>query len=174
METMSSEVMRIGKISRCVAVPTRERFEAMSFASRLKEARESAGKTQQQLASDLGIASSTIHRYERGLSTPNGTTINSLAEALGREPSWLLNGTEATDVPVDEDPVLTEFLKSKMGRTATDAEIARLRGLSARNGQPGLETYQGVLGIMRGTMSADPTVDERQKATGALTVKRRK
>ena len=42
----------------------------MSFSMRLKQARESAGLTQLELAKKLGVTKSAIGNYENGVSSP--------------------------------------------------------------------------------------------------------
>ena len=42
----------------------------MSFASRLRQAREQAGFTQQDLAKKLGVTKNAISNYENGVSSP--------------------------------------------------------------------------------------------------------
>lgn len=42
----------------------------MSFATRLRQAREQSGLTQQDLAEKLGVTKSAIGNYENGVSSP--------------------------------------------------------------------------------------------------------
>lgn len=44
----------------------------MSFSSRLRQAREQAGFTQQDLAEKLGITKSAVGNYETALVVPSG------------------------------------------------------------------------------------------------------
>lgn len=60
----------------------------IKFGKRLKELREGACMTQQQLAFDAGLAVPTICRIEKGRGA-GLTTIGLLADALGCKPETL-------------------------------------------------------------------------------------
>jgi transcriptional regulator with XRE-family HTH domain len=53
------------------------------FGSRLKELREHAGLTQQQLAENAGIHTLTVAKLEQGIREPTWATVQALADALG-------------------------------------------------------------------------------------------
>ena len=46
-------------------------------------ARKKSGKTQKQVAKEIGIAEIAYQKYEQGHRTPNAPTGNSIARALG-------------------------------------------------------------------------------------------
>jgi len=52
------------------------------FGERLKEARLSAGKSQRDVATVLGVSESTISRWETGRTTPRTPTAVRLARLL--------------------------------------------------------------------------------------------
>jgi transcriptional regulator with XRE-family HTH domain len=54
-----------------------------SLAALLKRLREERDITQEQLAFDAGITTSTLSRIERGLNSPGWLTVKRIAEALG-------------------------------------------------------------------------------------------
>jgi SOS-response transcriptional repressor LexA len=67
----------------------------MTTYERIKQARESAGYTQKELAKLLKVAQQAVHQWE--LAPPAGThpkKINELAALLGVSVEWLLNGEE--------------------------------------------------------------------------------
>ncbi|MGL4674634.1 MAG: XRE family transcriptional regulator [Wohlfahrtiimonas sp.] len=66
---------------------------------RLKEAREKAGITQQQLADSAGIAQSTIMFLESGRNK-GSTRIVDIAKALGVSPDWLLYGKDQPNATI--------------------------------------------------------------------------
>lgn len=70
----------------------------MTFNERLKYYRELNDMSQTELAEKIGVASSTIRRYERGLREPNQTTIIKLAECLNVAPSDFFKDTTSSDV----------------------------------------------------------------------------
>ncbi|HYT92782.1 MAG TPA: helix-turn-helix transcriptional regulator [Gemmataceae bacterium] len=54
-----------------------------NFAGRLKELREAAGLTQQQLAQRAGLHKLSVAKLEQGLREPSWATVQALAAALG-------------------------------------------------------------------------------------------
>ena len=59
--------------------------EASWFGARLRELREQAGLTQQQLADKCGVKWEAVSRWERGTREPGWSNVVALAEALGVE-----------------------------------------------------------------------------------------
>jgi transcriptional regulator with XRE-family HTH domain len=53
------------------------------FAARLKELREAAGMTQQQLAEQAGMHKLSVAKLEQGIREPGWATVQMLANALG-------------------------------------------------------------------------------------------
>lgn len=60
------------------------------FKIRLNELRKSRGLTQEQLATALGISSSTISSYERGIREPDLDTIGNIADFFNVDKGYLL------------------------------------------------------------------------------------
>lgn len=54
-----------------------------AFGQRLRELREAAKMTQEELGALAGMAYQTIAKYERGASVPTWQTVEKLADALG-------------------------------------------------------------------------------------------
>lgn len=76
-----------------VAFPAEEEPQSLSqwisfVSARLKDARESAGFTQEQLATLTGLPQSHISRLENGVHSPSAATIEKIAAATGRAPSF--------------------------------------------------------------------------------------
>lgn len=65
-----------------------------AFGSVLREAREKAGLSQDQLAHDAGLHRTYISLLERGQRQPSLRAITSLAQALGLAPSTLISRYE--------------------------------------------------------------------------------
>lgn len=61
----------------------------MSFASRLRQAREQAGLTQLDLAEKLGVTKSAIGNYENGVSSPKWDVLLKIFDVLHVEPNFL-------------------------------------------------------------------------------------
>jgi len=66
---------------------------------KIRELREKLGLTQRELAEKLGVDNSTISAYESGRITPSVDKLRKLAEILGVDVSYFLEG-EATPVPL--------------------------------------------------------------------------
>ena len=62
----------------------------VKIGKRLKEIREQALLTQQELADDAGLQFATISRIENDHVDPHFSTIKKLAKALGIDPSQLV------------------------------------------------------------------------------------
>lgn len=61
----------------------------MSFASRLRQAREQAGLTQQELAQQLSVTKSAVGNYENGVSSPKWDVLLKIFNVLQVEPNYL-------------------------------------------------------------------------------------
>ena len=61
----------------------------MSFASRLKQAREQAGLTQQAFADKLGVTKNSISNYENGVSSPKWDILLKIFDVLHVDPNFL-------------------------------------------------------------------------------------
>ena len=63
--------------------------DIISFASRLKERRESLGLSRSSLAQQIGVTTSAIGNYENGVSSPKEEILYKLFNALKVEPNYL-------------------------------------------------------------------------------------
>lgn len=61
----------------------------MGIGKRLKEAREKAGFTQEELGRMIGVTGSSITNYEKETSHPKEPIMYALIDALGVEPNFL-------------------------------------------------------------------------------------
>jgi len=66
--------------------------ENADIGERLRRTRRACDITQQALADRIGVAHSTIVRIEKGRIRPSADTLFALADALGVDPKWLLQG----------------------------------------------------------------------------------
>src|SRR5438128_12289239 len=67
------------------------------LADRLREAREGAGLTQEQVADHLSIRRPAIAEIEAGKRAVKSDELVRLAELYGRSIKWMLQGTEAAE-----------------------------------------------------------------------------
>lgn len=85
----------------------------VTLATRLKEARDNKGLSQQELGKLAKVHYTNIGRYERGDSSPSSDVLNKIAKALEVSPDYLMNGTldnKANDTLKDER-LLIQFKK---------------------------------------------------------------
>ena len=61
----------------------------MSFSSRLRQAREQANLTQQDIAKKLGVTKNAISNYENGVSSPKWDVLVKIFDVLQVEPNFL-------------------------------------------------------------------------------------
>lgn len=93
----------------------------MTAGDRIKEARELAGLTQEDLGKRLGVTGVAVMRYEKGLRQPRLEQLQAIADALGVDINWLVNGQtlEQRD----------QAIKDHISRRFTEAELdKRLKG----------------------------------------------
>ena len=79
----------------------------MSFATRLRQAREQSGLTQQDLAEKLGVTKSAIGNYENGVSSPKWDVLLKIFDILQVEPNFLYKDSFSLDV--SESALLSSF-----------------------------------------------------------------
>ena len=90
----------------------------MSFATRLKQARENAGLTQLELAKKLGITKSAIGNYENGVSSPKDTVLLQIFDILNVEPNFLFQDSFTQEKNCIE-PVLSPSEQSLINKFRT-------------------------------------------------------
>ena len=83
----------------------------MSFASRLRQAREQSGLTQQDLAEKLGVTKSAIGNYENGVSSPKWDILLKIFDVLQVEPNFLYQDSFSFD---SADPVVLTSQQSAL------------------------------------------------------------
>lgn len=71
----------------------------MSFSSRLRQAREQAGLTQQSFADKIGVTKSAIGNYENGVSSPKWDVLIKIFDALQVEPNFLYQDDFTAETP---------------------------------------------------------------------------
>lgn len=113
----------------------------MEFGDRLKNARNKKGLTQEQLASKLGIAKSTLAGYEKGNREPDVFKIKKIIELLDIDADYLLDIKKSSpddEEPLDEDEGALMLYKAlisagflKEGEDLTPQQFEFLDGLTA-------------------------------------------
>lgn len=127
----------------------------MTLGERLKEARETAGLTQSQIARLFGISRNAVSLWESGENAPTGDKIGEIAKATGFNGEWLWSerGPKMGSVDIEREAVLVGYIGAgeKVYRTSegsvleggikppsgyTRALAARVRGNSMKPLEP--------------------------------------
>lgn len=85
------------------------------IGSRLKEARKTAGLTQEELADQVFLSTVYLSRIENGKVFPTLETLSNLCGALGVSLGWLFSGIEVEKADYGNEQVV-ELFKSYKGR----------------------------------------------------------
>ena len=78
-------------------------MDNLKFGSFIKELRKEKNMTQKELAKKIGLTDKAISKWERGLSFPDITMLNSLAEVFDVDVSEILNGERGKEKINDQD-----------------------------------------------------------------------
>ncbi len=84
-----------------------------ALSERLKAARAQSGKTQEEVAEQMGVTSHAVYYWESGRANPSHEHLVRLSEVYGVSVDWLLGGDEK-QVPGEidlEDPELDLFFR---------------------------------------------------------------
>lgn len=110
----------------------------MTFGTRLKQAREQAGLTQESLATASGVKQGTISKIERGESE-SSTFVVQLAIACKVRIEWLALNTGPmldTRLPPDEEALLGKYRGADaQGKTAIQRVAESLSNYDAEHRQ---------------------------------------
>lgn len=72
-------------------------FSNIEIGTRISSARSMRGLTLEDVASKVGVAKSTIMRYEKGtISKVKLPVIESISHVLGVDPNWIVGNTDIT------------------------------------------------------------------------------
>jgi transcriptional regulator with XRE-family HTH domain len=92
-----------------------KKAEPTGFASRLKELRENAGLTQDELAQRAGLYKFSVAKLEQGVREPVWSTVLALARALGVN-CLAFTDEETSDEEQRKKGQTTAVVKPKRGR----------------------------------------------------------
>ena len=77
-------------------------MDVIQLGNRIKEARQMRSMTLDDIANDIGVAKSTIQRYETGkINVPKIPVVLAIANSLRVNPSWLI-GKDVPMIVIDE------------------------------------------------------------------------
>lgn len=130
-----------------LGVSDKQELDLKAIGQRLRTLREKTGKNQEQVAMAMGLAGSTISRWERGITAPQAEQLALVADYYKVSVDRILYGTDGQSG--QDSPILREFLSTSLGKTAQKRGWAPL--LRVMNPPAGLEmsTYRhAVYGLM--------------------------
>lgn len=101
-------------------------FDCKQIGDRIKMIRLQRGLTLEDIGARIGVAKSTIQRYEKGeISKPKLPVIESIANALNVSPNWLIGNTDnmIQSIPRGFSPLPKMVKKPLIGRIACGEPI---------------------------------------------------
>jgi transcriptional regulator with XRE-family HTH domain len=119
------------------------RGSPMSLAKRLRQERERAGLTLEQLADKAGISKTylwELEHDERGTKKPSADLLLRVAEALSLTIADLMGlpsiRVDGSNVNVPQSLVEFQEMMAQMGQAVTDQDVHDLATMRFRGGQP--------------------------------------
>jgi|TARA_R110002110_G_scaffold310081_3_gene523478 transcriptional regulator with XRE-family HTH domain len=103
---------------------------ANDVGSRMAEARDAAGRTQAEIANQLGVKASTVAKWEHGTASPRSNRLAALAGILGVSLSWLIvgHGDEPTSSDdLDEIKVALNRVQAQLVDTLNEVDVLAAR-----------------------------------------------
>ncbi len=80
------------------------------IGNRIKYARDLRNATLEDIAKKVGVAKSTIQRYETGrINTIKIPVVESIAIALNVNPSWVVGKSDIMDIPIKDTPKIMQY-----------------------------------------------------------------
>lgn len=132
------------------------------LGARLKQAREAAGLSQQKAASETGIDTGTLSKYELGkVEEPSMPKVRKLAALYGVRVEWLDTGAEprslAPATRVDRDDTFPELLAyaAEMERAGTPVAAEHLETMKSWRLATGPADREIIVGWHRGLAARD-------------------
>ena len=88
-------------------------MNTLEIGKKIKSARDLKSITLDEIASRVGVAKSTIQRYETGkIEKPKLPVIESIANALEVNPAWLIGKSEAMEPIKEKLPKILDYYNS--------------------------------------------------------------
>lgn len=99
-------------------------MDIKEIGKRIKQARELRNYTLDDVAGDIGVAKSTIQRYENGLiNKPKLPILQAIAESLRVNPAWLCG----QDAPMTDEDSLESIIKNRLSELQISLEDVALK-----------------------------------------------
>jgi len=108
----------------------------MDIGDRLKECRQEARLTQQQVADWFGISRSAVREWESGRARPDQSKLQTLARKFNKSVDYLVTGRRQAVPPEQEVPIPQQVIQNLAGRaTPTSRAILERLGQAAEEGR---------------------------------------
>ena len=99
----------------------------MSLGTRIRDARQRRGLSQEKVAELVGVSRQAVAKWESGQSAPSTENLLRLAEVLGTTADLLMAPTEPE--PALTEAQLSDFLRKEQLRTAAERRAQRRKNL---------------------------------------------
>jgi len=99
------------------------------IGNRIKNARNLRNVTLDDIAKKVGVAKSTIQRYENGkINTIKIPVVESIALALNVNPSWVVGKSEEMELPAQKIPKIIQYYEmlNEMGKHKATERVKEL------------------------------------------------
>lgn len=107
-------------------------MESIEIGKRIGEARKLRGATLDDIATKIGVAKSTIQRYENGkivkIKLP---VVESIALALNVNPSWIVGKSNIMERKAEEVPIILKYynMLNDIGKHEATKRVSELTNL---------------------------------------------
>ena len=109
---------------------------ASDLGARIADARTAAGRTQTDIANQLGVKVSTVDKWERGSASPRSNRLTALAGILGVNLSWLIvgHGDEPTSTDdLDDIKLALDRVHAQLTDSLNEVDVLLARLERARS-----------------------------------------
>ncbi len=108
-------------------------MDNLKFGKFIKELRKEKNMTQKELAEKLYLTDKAISKWERGLSFPDITVLNSISEIFNVSVTEILNGERGKEEKIDIEKVVQEAIESVTKKQEKRKRIIRKTKKIVRN-----------------------------------------
>lgn len=105
----------------------------IEIGNRIKDARNLRNVTLDDIAKKVGVAKSTIQRYENGkINTIKIPVVESIALALNVNPSWIVGKSEEMELPAQKIPKIIQYydMLNDIGKHEAEKRVEELTHLT--------------------------------------------
>ena len=109
---------------------------ASDLGARIADARTAAGRTQTDIANQLGVKVSTVDKWERGSASPRSNRLTALDGILGVSLSWLIvgHGDEPTSTDdLDDIKLALDRVHAQLTDSLNEVDVLLARLERARS-----------------------------------------